>query len=151
MRRYFDCKVIAVDRSELDPVLMKDSMVEFVKGDAFSYKPPNDLKRQDTWMISDVIAYPERITELLNEWCSNEWASNMIVTMKFQGNEPDLDELDRAVQIVQECGYNCRVKHFFNNKNEVTFMISEKNDTVEEEVRSGLGNGIVGSPMYLCL
>ena len=31
MRRYFDCKVIAVDRSELDPVLMKDGMVEFVK------------------------------------------------------------------------------------------------------------------------
>ena len=151
MRRYFDCKVIAVDRSELDPVLMEDGMVEFVKGDAFSYEPPNELRRQDIWMISDVIAYPDRITELLKEWCSNGRASNMIVTMKFQGNEPDFDELDRAAHIVKECGYHCRVKHFFNNKNEVTFMISEKNDMVEDVIRSGLVNGIVGSPMYPCL
>jgi len=146
IRRYFEsCKVIAVDRSELDPILMKDDMVEFIKGDAFTYQPPN-YEHQDYWMISDIIAYPERITELLKQWCSNKWASNMIVTMKFQGNEPDLNESDVAIQVVKGCGYTCRVKHFFNNKNEVTFMVSS---VVENDVRArDLNVGIVGTQMY---
>ncbi|KAL9181686.1 hypothetical protein ACHAXT_012029 [Thalassiosira profunda] len=144
MRRYFDCSVISVDRSELESTLMKDSKVEFVTGDAFAYEPPADVG-DDTWMISDVIAYPERATELLNNWCRNRWASNLIVTMKFQGEEPDLDELGRAVGIVKECGYGSRVKHFFNNKNEVTFMVWE--NSVERR-RMDLDVGALGAQMY---
>mmetsp|Transcript_5699 Transcript_5699/g.12521 ORF Transcript_5699/g.12521 Transcript_5699/m.12521 type:complete len:494 (+) Transcript_5699:71-1552(+) len=147
VRRCFGCRVIAVDRSEVDPALMRDGMVDFVQGDAFSFEPPREL-RDDLWMISDVIAYPERATELLSRWCGEKWASNMIVTMKFQGDEPDLDELDRAASIVKECGYHCRVKHFFNNKNEVTFMVSEKNG---ERERNDLEKGAVGNPMFSAL
>ncbi len=132
MRR-LGCYVVAVDRSELDPILMRDDMVKFVKGDAFTFEPKlvgvGEEAGQDCWMISDVIAYPERCTELLNRWCEGRWASNMIVTMKFQGDEPDLDELDSAIQVVERHGYNCRVKHFFNNKNEVTFMVFKKDGT----------------------
>jgi len=149
IRRYFsDCKVIAVDRSELDPILMNDNMVQFIQGDAFTYQPPNH-EQLDYWMISDIIAYPERITDLLKQWCSNKWASNMIVTMKFQGNEPDLTELDVAIQVVKDCGYTCRVKHFFNNKNEVTFMVSSvvENDGIQE-VRRDLDVDIVGTQIY---
>ncbi|KAL7554944.1 hypothetical protein ACHAWF_018507 [Thalassiosira exigua] len=125
MRRYFDSHVVAVDRSELDRSLMQDPMVEFVQGDAFAFEPTGPGSGR--WMISDVVAYPERITDLLDQWCENEWASVMIVTMKFQGDDPDFDELERAVQVVKGHGYNCRVKHFFNNKNEVTFMVSMDN------------------------
>ena len=148
MRKYFNCPVIAVDRSELDPVLMKDPMVTFVKGDAFTYEPPDTLKGEDLWMISDVIAYPERATELLSQWCEDMRASNMIVTMKFQGDEPDFDELDKAVRIVKDLGYYCRVKHFFNNKNEVTFMVSVEHDLFET---TNLGIGDLGVSMYQSL
>ena len=141
MRR-LGCRVAAVDRSELDPVLMRDDKVDFFKADAFAFKPTVD-EVQDCWMISDIIAYPERITELLEQWCSGHWASNLIVTMKFQGDEPDLDELDKAVEIVERHGYGCRVKHFFNNKNEVTFMLSETGGTW-----LSLDRGSVGSAMY---
>ncbi|KAL7494591.1 hypothetical protein ACHAWT_003374 [Skeletonema menzelii] len=139
MRR-LGCYVVAVDRSELDPVLMRDDMVEFIKGDAFTYEPN---LAGDCWMISDVIAYPERCTELLRRWCEGRWASTMIVTMKFQGVEPDLDELDNAIQVVESLGYDCRVKHFFSNKNEVTFMVTEKDgNPLDLEV------GSLGSKMY---
>jgi len=143
MRRYFNCRVIAVDRSELDATLMKDKMVDFVKGDAFTFEPPD--MGEESWMISDVIAYPDRVTELLSRWCENKWASNMIVTMKFQGTEPDLDQLDKAVRLVEDYGYSCRVKHFFNNKNEVTFMVSE-NDMLKAS--DDLEIGVVGTPMF---
>merc|ERR1712070_342099 len=107
---------------------MNDDMVEFIKGDAFLFSPPVDENR-GCWMISDIIAYPKRCTELLNKWTGEKLASHMIVTMKFQGDEPDLDELDNAITTVQRHGYACRVKHFFNNKNEVTFMVSENSRT----------------------
>ena len=126
MRMKFGCNVVSVDRSEIDPTLMKDNMVQFIKGDAFTFEPTMVEQDRDCWMISDVIAYPERCTELLDRWRKGNWASHMVVTMKFQGNEPDLDELDKAVQVVKSHDYDCRVKHFFNNKNEVTFMVSER-------------------------
>jgi 23S rRNA C2498 (ribose-2'-O)-methylase RlmM len=148
MRRYFDCSVIAVDRSELDEVLMNDPLVTFVKGDAFAYEPPLGGYNKDYWMISDVIAYPERATELLCRWCKNRWASNMIVTMKFQGDQPDLIETKNAIQLVDGLGYTCRVKHFFNNKNEVTFMVSEKG---RRERNTNLQDGALGTPMYTML
>ena len=144
MRR-LGCYVVAVDRSVLDPVLMRDDMVEFIKADAFTFEPSmaGIDKGQACWMISDVIAYPERCTELLHRWCEGKWASIMIVTMKFQGSEPDLDELENAIKVVKRLGYNCRVKHFFNNKNEVTFMVSEKDsNTLDLEV------GSLGSAMF---
>ena len=138
MRR-LDCRVVAVDRSELDPALMKDGMVDFIKGDAFTFEPTMVDDIQECWMISDVIAYPARTTEMMDQWCGARWASNMIVTMKFQGNEPDLDELQRARNIVEAHGYDCRVKHFFNNKNEVTFMVS-RNDGTSTTVLDGAPN-----------
>jgi len=151
--------VTAVDRSKLDPVLMDDDMVTFVKGDAFAFTPlggggashnddnVND-NDDDTWMISDIIAYPERCTELLHKWCGEKLANHMIVTMKFQGEEPDLDELDNAINVVASHGYDCRVKHFFNNKNEVTFMIWKRHTgTGVAENESGT-NPLIGKPMY---
>lgn len=144
------CRVIAVDRTELDPALMEDAMVEFVRGDAFAYEPPQDLLSGeegggDVWMISDVIAYPDRATELLDRWCGNGWASAMIVTMKFQGDEPNFDEVDRAIQVVRGHRYCCRVKHFFNNKNEVTFMVWKDNDA---RAWTRLEAGVLGAQMY---
>lgn len=113
------CRVVAVDRSDLDPRMMNNLLVKFVKGDAFTYKPavPAD------WMISDVIAYPERVSELLDIWCGERLAKHMIVTVKFQGSTPSWDALDTAIKVARDHGYYARAKHFFNNKNEVTLMV----------------------------
>ena len=150
MRR-FGSYVTAVDRSSLDQSLMIDDMVQFVKGDAFAFVPEKDENDvndyDDKWMISDVIAYPERCTELLNSWCSQKLADFMVVTMKFQGNEPDLVELDNAIRIVRGHGYVCRVKHFFNNKNEVTIMVA-KGNAKEKKSRLNDGSTLLGKSLY---
>lgn len=158
--RRLDCKVIAVDRSPLQEDLMADERVEFVKGDAFSYRPPwaqqedlgnrnaaaathRSIAPDNTWMVSDVIAYPEKIAELLEQWCGCHWAGQMIVTVKFQGQAIPWEALEAAITVATSHGYKCRAKHFFNNKNEVTLMIVE--DTVQERVDSEV---FVGKSMY---
>jgi len=111
-------KVTAVDRSPLAPELMQDDGVIFVKGDAFTFEPDGAVD----WLVSDVIAYPERILELLEKWCGKRLAERAVVTMKFQG-DPDWEALDTALDLARRHGYAARAKHFFNNKNEVTMML----------------------------
>lgn len=122
--RLLGCEVVAVDRSLLAPALMNDPRVSFTRGDAFAFEPEREAGEPTTWMVSDVIAYPARVTELLERWCGGEWARRMVVTMKFQGDTPNWDELQVAIDRARELGYACRAKHFFSNKNEVTLMLA---------------------------
>lgn len=151
--RRLGSQVTAIDRSKLVPNLMDDDMVDFIKGDAFTFQPDSILKQRiseehslpHSWMVSDVIAYPERATELLDRWCGGHWVTHLVVTMKFQGKEPSFDELYHAIQLTKSHGYSCRAKHFFNNKNEVTLMASEMN-SLEPMIR--LENNVLGKAMY---
>mmetsp|Transcript_11004 Transcript_11004/g.23329 ORF Transcript_11004/g.23329 Transcript_11004/m.23329 type:complete len:818 (-) Transcript_11004:148-2601(-) len=159
--RRMGCNVIAVDRSPLDKGLMKDSGVDYVGGDAFRFVPPwarhgNDNHNDNhwpgrtlqeplpnTWMVSDIIAYPDKITELLDDWCGRNWVSHAVVTIKFQSEVP-WDDVERATAIVEGHGYSCRTVHFFNNKNEVTFLAVKDGYN-----RSNSDSTILlGKPMY---
>lgn len=127
--RKHDCAVIAVDRSPLDSALMADPRVTFVEGDAFSFSPlearPGWPGASVDWLVSDVIAYPERVFPLLQAWCGGRWATEgLIVTMKFKGQEPHLAALSAALDAARALGYAARAKHFFSNKNEVTIMLA---------------------------
>ena len=103
-------------------------------------------------MVSDIIAYPQRIVELLDKWCEGRWAEFMVVTMKFQGDIA-WDDLELAVATVKRHGYSCRVKHFFNNKNEVTFMVEEIRDASLLSGDASLGDDLnvpfcIGKALY---
>ena len=111
------CRVTAVDRAELAPGLMANPRIEFVRGDAFRWQPAAPVDG----LVSDVIAAPERATQLLQNWCSQRWMRWFVVQLKFKG-EPSWDELERALACGRQSGYVVRAKHFFNDKNEVTVM-----------------------------
>ena len=157
--------IYAIDRSPLDPSLMKNNVIQFIQGDAFAFQPPTynsnsiDIDTEH-WMVSDVIAYPSRCIELLQTWCQPDViVSHMIVTMKFQSH-PTLHELQSALAMVRErlrqrenktTLYSVRAKHFFSNKNEVTIMIHpQKNESTTRDLddKSENGNNIIGTPLY---
>lgn len=115
--RTYGTRVTAVDRSPLAPGLMADPQVQFVQGDAFTWKPPQPVD----WLVSDIIAFPERVPELLEAWCKPRWCQRFVVQMKFRG-EPDWQALDAALAVARGLGYAVRARHFFNDKNEVTLL-----------------------------
>ena len=47
--RVMGCEVVAVDRSPLDPSLMRDDGVEYCQGDAFRFVPPWARNEDDSW------------------------------------------------------------------------------------------------------
>ena len=119
LRRHGYGRVTAVDRQPLADRWLGGG-VDFVQGDAFAFEP---AEPPVALMASDVAAYPERVPELLERWCSRRWAEDIVVTMKFTGETPDFDTVDEARRVAAAHGYRVRAKHFFNNKNELEIML----------------------------
>ncbi len=107
-------QVTAIDRSELDPRLMAKPDITFLKHDAFTIKPA-DFGPQD-WVCSDVICYPPRLLEWVEEWLSSGLCQNMICTIKMQGKADH--ETTRAFAAIP----GSKVVHLTANKNELTWI-----------------------------
>lgn len=110
--------VTAVDRSPLRDDLMTHPNLVFCKGDAFRYSP---LEPPMDWMISDVVAFPKRILDLLEIWIGAGLCRFFIVTLKFRGQEdyPMLEDVKRLLEAHCEDFFLRRLR---SNKNEITVM-----------------------------
>jgi len=115
-------RVSAVDRAPLAADVAADARVDFARGDAFAFAPPPvDV------LVSDVVAYPERVVALVEDWCGARRCRDLaVVTMKFRGDAPDFAALDAALRAAEDRGYAARAKHFFSNKNEATLMLKRR-------------------------
>ena len=106
--------VFAVDRTELVPELMNNPLVKFQAHDAFTFTP--EELGNFNWVLSDVICYPERLLEWIKKWLSSGNVSNMICTIKMQG------EIDWPLIKEFESIPNSKVVHLNYNKHELTFI-----------------------------
>lgn len=110
-------RVTAIDRSPLRADLMRSPLVEFVKGDAFAYEPPQPVD----WLLCDVAAFPQRTLELLQQWLGQRWCRNFVVTTKFRGQE-GYELLPAYKQLLRASGYEFQLRRLNANKNEMTSM-----------------------------
>lgn len=107
-------KVLSIDRSFLDPSVVKLPGVSFEKRDAFSLLPEN-FNHVD-WLFSDVICYPEKLYEWILKWVDSGVCKNFVCTIKFKG-KPDPSIIHKFAAIPSS-----RVQHLFHNKNELTWI-----------------------------
>lgn len=110
-------KLIAVDRSPLRADLMKNPLLEFVRGDGFKFTP----KAPVDWLLCDIIAYPERNLELLATWLEKKLCNAFVVTLKFKGT-PDLKVITNAKDLLSTHCKRFIVRHLQSNKNEVALV-----------------------------
>jgi 23S rRNA (cytidine2498-2'-O)-methyltransferase len=114
------CHVISVDKAELDPRLMSDKKIKFIKKDAFKLKP-SDVGQID-WFFSDLICYPRKLYDLVQEWRKSGHVKNFVCTIKFQG-ETDYESLKLFSEIP-----GSRLVHLFHNKHEIMWILTEETD-----------------------
>ncbi len=107
-------KVIAVDRSPLDPRLMRNPGIEFRQASAFSMQP-RDVESV-SWIFSDVICYPERLLTFVKRWLDSGKCERFVCTLKFQGT----DQYGVIQQFLDIPG--SRVLHLYHNKHELTWV-----------------------------
>jgi 23S rRNA (cytidine2498-2'-O)-methyltransferase len=68
------------------------------------------------WLLSDVIAYPDRLLGLMRRWIEAGAARYIVCTIKFQG------PTDHAAAEAFGAIPGGRVMHLFHNKHELTFL-----------------------------
>lgn len=112
--RGLGAEVWAVDRADLAPALMNDSQVHFSRGDGFLWNP---IKAPGmTWVLSDVICYPEKLWEWVQPWLKQKDPPTLLCTIKFQG------ETDFATLAKFKAVPGSQVFHLFQNKHELTWF-----------------------------
>jgi len=112
-----ECRVTAIDRTPLDPPLMRNRDLIFVQGDAFTWAPEKPVD----WMVCDVITSPDRTVELLKRWLEGKLCRSFCVTVKFKG-DPDFNALRELRELLaQGCSW-FSMKQLTNNKNELTVV-----------------------------
>jgi 23S rRNA (cytidine2498-2'-O)-methyltransferase len=112
-------RVIAVDRADMDPEIVKHERLEHVRADAFKYVP----ERQPTWLLCDVIAEPERSLEVVARAVQSTALRALVVTLKLK-RPVKLDVIKRARALCRTTpGFFGRTKSLAANKLEVTVMM----------------------------
>ncbi len=106
-------EVHSVDRAELENGIDQLANVHHRQCDAFALKPEDEMA---DWLCSDLICYPERLIEMIQEWLEHGHCLNYIITIKFQG-ETDFEAIKQLQAIP-----NSWLVHLFNNKHEVCFI-----------------------------
>jgi 23S rRNA (cytidine2498-2'-O)-methyltransferase len=76
--------VLAVDRADPAPEIMRMPGVTFRKGNAFSILP--DKNSRFDWIFCDVACYPEKLLEWVSIWLNSGKCRHFVCTVKFQGN-----------------------------------------------------------------
>ena len=108
-------QVIAVDRAPLDPAIERRPNVTVRQESAFGLEPA-DIGATD-WWCSDIIAYPDRLLELVTRWLDSGLVRNLVCTVKFQG-ATDHDTAARFAAIP-----GGQLFHLAQNKHELTFVV----------------------------
>ena len=109
------CEVISLDRAPLDEKIARLPRIKFIKTNAFTVKPA-DIGKID-WFFSDIICYPEKLLELVQDWQRSGLCQNFVCTIKFQG-KTDFETLEKF-----QAMENIRILHLHHNKHEVTLWI----------------------------
>jgi 23S rRNA (cytidine2498-2'-O)-methyltransferase len=112
------CKVISVDKAELDPRLAKSNLIEALKRDAFTLDPAS--VRPVDWFFSDIICYPEKLYKLVEKWRALPRPPQFVCTIKFKG-ETDFKTLELFRQIP-----GSKIMHLNHNKHEVTWYRTDQ-------------------------
>jgi 23S rRNA (cytidine2498-2'-O)-methyltransferase len=108
-------EVVAVDRAPLAPGVDRLANVTWQQHSAFGLDPA-DVGRVD-WWCSDVIAYPERLLELVTRWLDSGRVRNLVCTVKFQGGT----DHDAAARFAALPG--AQLFHLAHNRHELTCVV----------------------------
>lgn len=118
-------QVTAIDRAPLSPPAAGHPALVQVQGDAFAFSPPAPVD----WLLCDVICEPARSLALITRWAREGWCRHLVVTVKFKGATGNHRSVSPIVSVLTTAGFRfARVKHLYNNQNEVEVFASREGD-----------------------
>ncbi len=119
-------RVTAIDNGPLRDSVMATEMVEHIRADGFTWRPPRPVD----WMVCDMVEQPSRIASLMAEWVATGRCRHAIFNLKLP--------MKRRVEAVEQCRelirkrlnsvgpFELRIKHLYHDREEVTAYLSLK-------------------------
>jgi len=115
------CRVLCLDRGEMNQKILSLKNVRWLKKDAFSY-----IERLDPlsfqWLLSDMACDPKRLFEVVKNWVTINPNSKCVCTIKLTNQISNIFELLHQFSSVPFS----KVIHLNSNKHELTWMYSKK-------------------------
>ncbi|WP_435099867.1 23S rRNA (cytidine(2498)-2'-O)-methyltransferase RlmM [Arhodomonas sp. AD133] len=113
--------VTAVDNGPMDTALLAGGLVEHVRADGFTYRPPRPVD----WVVCDIVEQPHRIARLMADWLRRGDARAAVFNLKLPMKRRYQAVAD-ALQLVRSRLPEPRgiaVKHLYHDREEVTVCI----------------------------
>jgi 23S rRNA (cytidine2498-2'-O)-methyltransferase len=118
-------RVTAVDNGPMDPTLLQSGLVEHVRADGFSFKPPRPVEL----MVCDMVEQPIRIATLTSQWIARGWCRSSIFNLKLPMKKR-YDEVKRCMDLIRReldrasLRYSLYAKHLYHDREEVTGYVT---------------------------
>lgn len=119
-------RVTAIDNGPLRDNVMATEMVEHLRADGFTWRPPRPVD----WMVCDMVEQPSRIASLMAEWIATGRCRYTIFNLKLP--------MKRRAEGVEQCRelirkrlnsvgpFELRIKHLYHDREEVTAFLTLK-------------------------
>lgn len=121
---YRGLRVTAVDNGPMAPSVMATEMVEHLRADGFTWRPPRPVD----WLVCDMVEQPSRVASLVADWIGSGRARHAIFNLKLP--------MKRRLEAVEQCrvlihkrlasvgDYDLRIKHLYHDREEVTAYLT---------------------------
>ncbi|MEK6748875.1 MAG: 23S rRNA (cytidine(2498)-2'-O)-methyltransferase RlmM [Pseudomonadota bacterium] len=117
-------RVTAIDNGALAPSLMDSGLVEHLRVDGFSYRPPRPVQ----WLVCDMVEQPIRTAELAARWVAQAWCLCAVVNLKLPMKKR-YSEVQRCMERMHEITaaegrvVELRAKQLYHDRDEITVCV----------------------------
>lgn len=120
-------RVTAIDNGPMAPSVMATELVEHVRADGFTWRPP----RQVEWLVCDMVEQPTRVAALMADWIGAGRCRRAMFNLKLPMKKRlEAVEQCRAI-IAKRLGphgpFELRMKHLYHDREEITCYLALRN------------------------
>lgn len=117
-------RVTAVDNGPINQDLMDSGIVTHLQVDGFTFWPNKAVD----WLVCDMVEQPQRISELMAKWVSNDKTRfalfNLKLPMKKRYECLSVCRQNIA-QTLTDSSFEMRIKHLYHDREEVTVFLKK--------------------------
>jgi 23S rRNA (cytidine2498-2'-O)-methyltransferase len=116
-------RVLAVDNGPMAQSALDTGLVEHVRADGFTWKPP---KPQD-WMVCDMVESPRRVAARMAQWFALRWCQHAVFNLKLPMKKRWDETRDCLASFQEDAGKPLvvRAKQLYHDREEVTVFATD--------------------------
>jgi 23S rRNA (cytidine2498-2'-O)-methyltransferase len=113
--------VTAVDNGPMQPALMESGLVEHLRADGFTWRPPRRLD----WMVCDMVEQPRRVVARMGDWLREDWCRHAVFNLKLPMKKRWAEVRDGLEALRDAAGrpLDLRARQLFHDREEVTVAV----------------------------